>query len=100
MKEIIANTDRIAATATKINSINNQIKNRYQGVENAMKNLDNSWDGKAATHAIGKFHSIRSNYEDSRYTVLLNYVHFLEEQVSEGYGVTENTNESLAAAFK
>jgi len=100
MREIFVNTDRIAATASKINSINNQIKNRYQGVENAMKNLDNSWDGKASVHAMEKFHSIRSNYEDSRYNVLLNYVHYLEEQVSEGYKVTEGTNESLAAAFK
>ena len=72
----------------------------YSCEEAAVTQLDNCWDGSAATAAISKFNEIKSKFFDARYNVLDNYVNFLLQQVGEGYTQTEDTNVSLADQFK
>lgn len=100
MSSIKVNTDKVVGTADKLNSINNSIRDSFGSVQSAIRTLDNSWDGSAASNAISKFNSIKSNYQDARYSVVSNYVNFLLQQVGQGYDQTEEANKSLADSFK
>ena len=94
------NTDAVVTVAKNIKRINDDIRNQFSDVESAIRRLDSSWDGSAATNAIGKFNSLKGAYCDNRYKVIENFVNFLLQQVGEGYTQTESANTSLADAFK
>ncbi|MFI3326526.1 MAG: WXG100 family type VII secretion target [Clostridia bacterium] len=100
MDTIKVNTDAVIATATTINSLNAKIESNISAVESAMNALNNNWDGAASTVAITKFNTLKSEYHSSRFDVVSNYTNFLLQQVGEGYVTTEDTNKSLAEAFK
>jgi len=100
MDSIKVNTDIVRTCSDNIRNINNKMRDDFADVEQAMSNLDSVWDGSAAANAISKFNAMKSSYCDARYTVLDNYVNFLLTQIGEGYESTENTNVSLAEAFK
>lgn len=97
---IAVNTDTVASTAESIRTINNRINEQYDVVQRAMSQLDNCWDGSAASFAIPKFKEIRSKFYQARYTVVDHYVAFLFQQIGQGYTETEEANKSLASAFK
>lgn len=100
MGNLKVNTDLVVGSAEKINTLNSQMRDEFASVDNAITQLDNSWDGAAATKAMSKFKEIKSGYFNARYNVLNNYVRFLLDQVGEGYTQTENVNISLADKFK
>ena len=100
MANLKINTDSAVTAATHIKTINGQIRDGFSSVQNAMTQLDNAWDGSAATNSIGKFNEIKSKFPEARYNVVDNFVNFLLQQVGEGYVQTEETNKSLADAFK
>ncbi len=100
MANLKINTDSAVTAATHIKTINGQIRDGFSNVQNAITQLDNAWDGSAATNAIGKFNEIKSTFPEARYNVVDNFVNFLLQQVGEGYVQTEETNKSLADAFK
>ena len=100
MANLKINTDSAVAAATHIKTINGQIRDGFSSVKNAITQLDNAWDGSAATNSISKFNEIKSKYPDARYNVVDNFVNFLLQQVGEGYVQTEEANKSLADAFK
>ena len=100
MANIKVNTDAVVSAAGKIRSCNNSMRDNFSTIQTAITNLDNSWDGSAATMAISKFNQIKAEFCDSRYKVMDNYVNFLLQQVGQGYEQTESTNKSLAAQFK
>lgn len=100
MASIKVNTDLAIAAANNIKNANSQIRDGFPKVQRAINQLDNSWDGSAATNAISKFNEMQSKYVDARYKVVDNYVNFLLQQVGEGYAQTEEANISLADAFK
>ena len=97
---IKVNTAHITATANKIANYNTVIRNEFSSVEAAIKSLNHSWDSVVSNSAISSFHAIKNTYHDARYHVVDNYVTFLRQQVDAGYTQTENTNKSLADAFK
>lgn len=100
MANLKINTNSAVVAATHIKTINNQIRDSFSNVKKAISQLDNAWDGSAATNSIGKFNEIKSKFPEARYKVVDNYVNYLLQQVSEGYVQTEDTNKSLADAFK
>ena len=100
MANLKINTDCAVTAATHIKTINGQIRDGFTSVQNAITQLDNAWDGSAATNSIGKFNEIKSKFPEARYNVVDNFVNFLLQQVGEGYVQTEETNKSLADAFK
>ena len=100
MGNLKINTDSAVTAATHIKTINGQIRDGFSSVQNAITQLDNAWDGSAATNSIGKFNEIKSKFPEARYNVVDNFVNFLLQQVGEGYVQTEETNKSLADAFK
>lgn len=100
MANLKVNTDAVLGSAERIKNYNNQMRDGFPNVQTAITQLDNSWDGPAATVAISKFNEVKNNFCDARYSVLNNFVNFLMMQVDEGYVQTEETNISLASQFK
>ena len=100
MSNLKMNTDAVNTAAGNIKSLNNQIRQGLSNVNNAVSTLDYSWDGNAAQNAIQKYNEIKNSFDEPRYNVLDNFVTFLYQQVEEGYVSTEETNKSLADAFK
>lgn len=100
MANLKINTEAAVRAAENIKVYNTQIREEFSSVQTAVTQLDNYWDGSAATAAIGKFNELKSKFPDARYNVMDNYVNFLLQQVGEGYAQTEETNVSLADQFK
>ncbi|MCP8969378.1 WXG100 family type VII secretion target [Ectobacillus ponti] len=97
---IQVDTARVAAAAKGIARCNNKIKQDFAAVESAMKALDSSWEGEASASAMHSFYEIKHAYYEPQYQVIQNFVNFLQQQVDPGYTQTEQTNTSLADAFK
>lgn len=100
MADLRINTEAVVSVANNVKLYNTQMKDGASSVESAIKKLDKSWEGVAATEAISKFNEIQSKFSDSRYSVLNNFVNYLMQQIGEGYSQTEDANKSLAAQFK
>lgn len=100
MSDLKINSDRVIHSANSVRTINNAIRDDFGKVENAIRQLDASWDGSAASNAMAKFNSLKTSFCDARYNVLDEYVRFLYGQVGQGYNETESVNRSLADSFK
>ena len=100
MARLKVDAEQVIATAKRIKNYNNQMRDSFSNVHNAIDKLNNSWDGSAASSAISKFNAIKNSYCEARYNVVDNFVAFLHQQVGEGYTQTESANKSLADQFK
>lgn len=101
MADIIkVDTGGVAAAAENIANYNNRIKDDFSSVESTLRALNNVWDSTAAEHALDSFNEIKSTFLEPRYTVVDNYVKFLQQQVDPGYTNVEKVNTSLADLFK
>lgn len=100
MARLKVDADQVVATANRIKNLNNQMRDSFNSVQDAVKKLNGTWDSPAATNAIAKFDAIKNSYCDARYNVVDNFVAFLHQQVGEGYTQTEAVNKSLADQFK
>ena len=100
MANLKVNADKVIATANKIKGLNKQMRDGFSNVEDAIKKLNNSWDGSASNGAFNKFNAIKNSYCNARYKVVDGFVAFLYQQVGEGYTQTEAANKSLADQFK
>jgi uncharacterized protein YukE len=97
---IKVDTGRVAAAATNIANYNNRIRDDFSSVESAIRALNSVWDSSAAEQAIDSFYKIKNNFHEPRYTVMDNYVKFLQQKVDPGYIQVETTNTTLADLFK
>ena len=100
MSDLIMNTDGVKAVADDLKKINDHMKSGITSVDSAISTLNGSWQGSAATNVIDKYYYLKDQFCDSRYTVLNNYVNFLNQQIGAGYESTETTNIGLAERFK
>lgn len=100
MSRLKVNAEQVIASANRIKNLNDQMRDDFSNVQDAIKKLDGTWDGSAANNAISKFNAIKNSYCDARYNVVDNFVAFLHQQVGEGYTQTEAANKSLADQFK
>ncbi|MED4014538.1 MULTISPECIES: WXG100 family type VII secretion target [Sutcliffiella] len=100
MSKINVDTSGVMRAAKSISSYNKAIRSDFSAVESSVKSLNASWDGKASDKAIQAFFKIKDGYSEPRYTVMNNYVKYLNEQVVTGYKETEKVNKSLADFFK
>ena len=99
---ITVDTNKVRATVTSVNTINNNLEKDFNAVVNAISKLDSSWDGSASAKAISKFNKIKSDYcgSSGRKAVMQNYLKFLSDAVAIGYETTESTNTKLSGLFK
>ena len=100
MARLKVDVEQVIGTANRIKNLNNQMRDGFSSVQDAITRLDGTWDGSAATNAISKFNTIKNSYCDARYKVIDNFVAFLHQQVGEAYGCVESVNKSLADQFK
>lgn len=100
MANLKVDAAQVVATANRIKALNVRMSDDFASVQDAISKLDGTWDGSAATAAIGKFNAIKNSFCDARYGVIDNFVLFLHQQVGEGYTQTESVNKSLADQFK
>lgn len=100
MSDLKINTEQVVVAANRIKALNDQMRDGLDGVQEAIKKLDNSWDGSAASYALVRFHQMIHTHCNPRYDILDNYVAFLYQQVGEGYTQSETANISLADQFK
>lgn len=99
---IHVNTDTVRNTVTILTTLNGDMDNSFSSVASAISNLDNNWDGTAASKAIPEFNKIKSNFMGSsgRKAVMKQYIDFLSKIVADDYDATETTNTSLSNLFK
>lgn len=99
---IHVNTDTVRNTVTTLTTLNRDMDNSFSNVAAAISNLDNNWDGTAASKAIPKFNKIKSDFMGSsgRNAVMKQYIDFLSKVVADDYDATETTNTSLSNLFK
>lgn len=100
MANLKVDAEQVIASANRIKNLNDQMRDGFSSVQDAITRLDGTWDGSAATNTISKFNAIKNSYCDARYNVVDNFVAFLYQQVGEGYTQTEAANKSLADQFK
>lgn len=100
MAKLKVNAEQVVATAMRIKNFNDQLRDDFNSVQDAITRLDGTWDSPAALNAINKFNAIKNSYCEARYNVVDNFVAFLHQQVGEGYTQTETANKSLADQFK
>jgi len=93
------NTDRVAASASKLRTVNNNINNEFRTLQNKANQLGGSWKGAAGTLAQTTMQQL-FKHSAERSAVLQNYISILEQQVNPGYANAENVNTSLADKFK
>ena len=100
MNDIKINTDQVTILANNIIYQYEKMREEFDMADQAVKRLNDAWDGPAATNAIGKFNQMKTQICEQRYKELDNYVSFLFQQVGVGYDNTESVNKSLADQFK
>lgn len=93
-------TERVAATVTRLRNINRNISNAFGTMERTAQNgISFNWKSATGDAALTKMLELFKNNQ-ARETVLQNYIILLEQQVRPGYENAEETNRSLASQFK
>lgn len=104
MSGVKIDTDKVREVADNISNNNTKLDNEFKAVENAISYLESGWVGVAKDVAATKFSQIKKMYFDnvttSRHTSIQDHVKFLKEYIGDVYDEVENTNTSLADAFK
>lgn len=92
-------TDVVRNVANNLKVLNSQIKEGFEDVQTSILELEASWQGNAANHAIDSFDKIKELFL-SRYDVMEGYANFLLLYIGEGYEENEKKIKSIADAFK
>lgn len=95
----VVNTDGISFALTKLRTVNNNINNSFHSMERKSKRLECNWNSAAGSRACTMMYQLFGGNE-TRSSVIQNYVNMLEQQVTPGYVSTEDTNTSIADMFK
>jgi uncharacterized protein YukE len=99
MAKQVVNTERIAASASKLRTVNGNINNEFRTLQNKAKQLDSNWKSRAGETAQTTMYQLFQN-GSVRSSVLQNYINMIEQQINPGYIDAETTNTTLADKFK
>ena len=100
MADLKVDTAAILTAANDIEKINKSMKEYFSEVNDAIRILDNAWDGNTASRCIEELKKGNSDMMNSRYNSMDNFVKFLRGKVSPEYLEAEVTNVKLADQFK
>lgn len=92
-------TDQVMQIASNLESLNKKLTEELNSGKATIDQLSNIWQGEAAQATISSFDEFAAKYFQNYEDIISQYVTFLRG-VAEGYVETENTNVSLADAFK
>ena len=93
-------TAQVAEIANTLAGLNNDLQTNLKEAQAAITNLENVWQGEAATATIDAINTFAADYFQNYYDLINQYVEFLKKNVAEGYEETEITNTTLADSFK
>ena len=94
------NTDQVAQIATKIESLNTQLREQLEISKTKVNNLSNVWTGEASQTTISAFNEFAGKYFENYEEIIASYVRFLRTNVEQGYFETETSNIELGQSFK
>lgn len=97
---IQVNTEAVRLVADQIDAANKSMRNDLSGVDNAIRALQQAWQGEASNACANKYEHIKSSFSDARYRVVNNMVSFMRVQVGESYETMERKLSNAASAFK
>ncbi len=100
MTQITLDTEQVLAIASQIESDNQQLKQLLEESKASIDALSSVWTGQAADETRSSYEAFAGKFFQTYYDVLDQYVKFLRTNVSEQYSQVEQTNTSLADAFK
>lgn len=99
MVKLVVDTDRIAAVANKLRTVNTNINREFGVLQSRAGQIDSNWNSMAGDTARTMMYQLFKQNE-MRSMVLQNYINMLEQQVAPGYINAETVNEKLADKFK
>lgn len=94
------NTAAVLRASAQLNAVNTDISNGMEDVSRALRLLSGSWTGNASECCQNAYDYIKGSFTDARFSVLNDFARFIQQQVAEGYEVTEQTVNETAKAFK
>ena len=97
---IQVNTASVLSSAEQIDRLNRRIHTDLDIVNSEMLQLQQNWQGEAATFGIGQYEHIKNSYEDARFDVVDEMVCFMKKVVGANYNTTEKKVSKAASAFR
>lgn len=91
---------KVETAAGRISGINGNMRDDFSAVTDAMRMLNQNWNGTAADNARQAFDNMQESYCEYRYAVANDLVALLKVQVGSDYTGTEKNIRSAAEAFK
>lgn len=101
MSKLYINQVGIAASKTKLISLNNDIYRDFFDLrKNIIVPMFNNWDSPASQLAMQSMGNIHNTYSQARFDAFSDMANFLEQYINPGYDATEASNVTLAEMFK
>lgn len=100
MAMIKVDTDQVGQVANNIDSLNNQLKEELEKCKTVIDGLASTWSGEAYNATKDNFQSFATQYFQSYYEMIDNYVKFLRTNIEQGYYDNETKVSTLAENFK
>lgn len=95
----LVNTEGISTAATKLRNVNENISGKFDTLTKKAKSLESDWNSAAGSLACSKMYEL-FKLDETRYSVIQNYINMLEQQIDPNYESAEETNTTLADQFK
>ncbi len=90
--QIKVNTDQVAQIASRIESLNQKLKDELEATQADINSLSTSWHGEASDAVRQSYEAFAKNFFQNYYDVIDQYVKFLRTNVEQGYFETETAN--------
>lgn len=97
---ITIDSEQVLGIATQIESDNQQLQQLLNDSKTTLDNLASIWTGQAAEQTRSSYNTFSTQYFQSYFDVLDQYVKFLRTNVAQQYTEVETLNTQLSDAFK
>ena len=97
---IRVNTDQVAQTAAKIETLNRQLAELLSNSKSTVESLTSVWSGEAAGATIAAYNDFAGKYFQQYAEVIDQYVKFLRMNVEQGYFETETENVKISEVLR
>ena len=92
-------TNAVLAVAEQIDTSNKKIRDEFNDLESTIRILQQDWEGEAANTCARKYHHIKQQFSDARFSVVNDLFLFLH-QVDDSYNQVDQALSKAASAFK
>lgn len=92
-------TNAVLALADQIDMSNKRIRDEFNELESTIRSLQQNWEGEASNTCARKYHYIKQQFSDARFSVVNDLFLFLH-QVDDAYNQVDQAIATAASAFK